>query len=326
MIQSDPRHSTTEDVVAELRKRSAFVMVSHVKPDGDTLGAGLALGLALRQLGKRVYYFQQDPVPRNLRFLPDADRVARELPADLPADALWVFCDMSDTSRAGDHLPQIDRSNVLDIDHHLANSRFGAFNYVLETECSTGTCVLHLLRALGTTLTPEIATCLLTTIMTDTGGFMHSNTTAEVLRTSAELVELGADKEDITEKIFANKRFAAVRLLGAALDTARLEEDGKYCWSIVDDAMLAKFGADGEDTEEIVNHLRSVEGVDVSALFKDFEGDVRVSLRSSGRVNVQTVAGRLGGGGHFRASGLTFHGPVSEAVTALRAALLAEGL
>jgi len=134
MIQSDPRHSTTEDVVAELRKRSAFVMVSHVKPDGDTLGAGLALGLALRQLGKRVYYFQQDPVPRNLRFLPDADRVARELPADLPKDALWVFCDMSDTSRAGDHLPQIDRSNVLDIDHHLANSRFGAFNYVLETE------------------------------------------------------------------------------------------------------------------------------------------------------------------------------------------------
>ena len=155
---------------------------------------------------------------------------------------------------------------------------------------------------------------------------MHSNTTADVLRTSAELVDLGADKEDITEKIFANKRFAAIRLLGAALDSARLEEDGKYCWSIVDDAMLDKFGADGEDTEEIVNHLRSVEGVDVAALFKDFEGDVRVSLRSSGRVNVQTVAGRLGGGGHFRASGLTFHGPVSGAVDALREALRAEGL
>jgi phosphoesterase RecJ-like protein len=326
MIQSKERHSSTEEVVAELRRRSAFVMVSHVKPDGDTLGAGLALGLALKQLGKRVHYFQQDPVPRNLRFLPDAGYVARAVPADLPADALWVFCDMSDTSRAGEYLPAIDRENVLDIDHHLANSRFGAFNYVLETECSTGTCVLHLLRALGSTITPEIATCLLTTIMTDTGGFMHSNTTADVLRTSAELVELGADKEDITEKIFANKRFAAVRLLGAALDTARLEEDGKYCWSIVDDAMLAKFGADGEDTEEIVNHLRSVEGVDVAALFKDFDGDVRVSLRSSGRVNVQTAAGRLGGGGHFRASGLTYRGSVDDAVAALREALRAEGL
>jgi phosphoesterase RecJ-like protein len=326
MIQSDARQTSTAEVVAELRKRSAFVMVSHVKPDGDTLGAGLALGLALRAMGKRVHYFQQDPVPRNLRFLPDADRVSRDVPADLPADALWVFCDMSDTSRAGEYLPRIERANVLDIDHHLANSRFGAFNYVLETECSTGTCVLHLLRELGSTITPEIATCLLTTIMTDTGGFMHSNTTADVLRTSAELVELGADKEDITEKIFANKRYAAVRLLGAALESARLEEDGKYCWSIVDDAMLARFGADGEDTEEIVNHLRSVEGVDVAALFKDFDGDVRVSLRSSGRVNVQTVAGRLGGGGHFRASGLTYRGPVSEAVDALREALRAEGL
>ena len=326
MIQSEARHSTTEDVVAELRRRSAFVMVSHVKPDGDTLGAGLALGLALREIGKRVHYFQQDPVPRNLRFLPDADRVAREMPADLPADTLWVFCDMSDTSRAGEYLPAIERENVLDIDHHLANSRFGALNYVLETECSTGTCVLHLLRAMGSTITPEIATCLLTTIMTDTGGFMHSNTTAGVLRTSAELVELGADKEDITEKIFANKRFAAIRLLGAALDSARLEEDGKYCWSIVDEAMLEKFGADGEDTEEIVNHLRSVEGVDVAALFKDYDGDVRVSLRSSGRVNVQTVAGRLGGGGHFRASGLTYVGPVQDAVAALRDALRAEGL
>jgi phosphoesterase RecJ-like protein len=323
---SEALRSTTEEVVAELRKRDAFVMVSHVKPDGDTLGAGLALGLALRAIGKRVYYFQQDPVPRNLRFLPDADRVARELPADLPADALWVFCDMSDTSRAGEYLPALERKNVLDIDHHLGNSYFGAFNYVLEKECSTGTCVIHLLRALDATITPEIATCLLTTIMTDTGGFMHSNTTAEVLRTSAELVELGADKEDITEKIFANKRFAAIRLLGAALDSARLEEDGKYCWSIVDDAMLAKFGADGEDTEEIVNHLRSVEGVDVAALFKDFEGDVRVSLRSSGRVNVQTAAGRLGGGGHFRASGLTYRGPVADAVVAVRDALRAEGL
>jgi phosphoesterase RecJ-like protein len=318
--------ATTEDVVAELRRRAAFVFVSHVKPDGDTLGAGLALGLALRAMGKRVYYFQQDPVPRNLRFLPDSDRVSRSLPADLPKDALWVFCDMSDTSRAGEYLPPLERRNILDIDHHLANSRFGALNYVLETECSTGTCVLHLLRALGAPITPQIATCLLTTIMTDTGGFVHSNTTADVFRVSAELMDLGADKDEITEKIFANKRFAATRLIGAALESARLERDGKYCWSVVDDAMLVKFEADGEDTEEIIQHLRAVEGVDVAALFKAYEGDVRVSLRSNGRVNVQSAAGRLGGGGHFRASGLTFAGSLDDAVAAVRAALVAEGL
>jgi phosphoesterase RecJ-like protein len=326
MIESKPKEATTEEVVAELRKREAFVFVSHVKPDGDTLGAGLALGLALRAMGKRVHYFQQDPVPRNLRFLPDTDRVSRTVPADLPADALWVFCDMSDASRAGEFLPPLERRNILDIDHHLANSRFGALNYVLEDECSTGTCVLHLLEALKAPITPEIATCLLTTIMTDTGGFMHSNTTGDVLRTSAELIALGANKEEITEKIFANKRFAAIRLLGAALDTARLEEDGKFCWTIVDEAMLERFEADGEDTEEIIQHLRAVEGVDVAAVFKDYDGDVRVSLRGNGRVNVQSAAGRLGGGGHYRASGFTFHGPVPEAVEAVRKVLHLEGL
>ncbi|GAC1442567.1 MAG: bifunctional oligoribonuclease/PAP phosphatase NrnA [Vulcanimicrobiaceae bacterium] len=326
MIDSQMRTSTTEEVVAELRSRSAFVFVSHVKPDGDTLGAGLALGIALRAMGKRVAYFQQDPVPRNLRFLPDADRVAREIPADFPADALWVFCDMSDTSRAGEFLPKIDRANVLDIDHHLGNTHFGALNYVLSDECSTGTCVLKLLRAMNAPITRDIATNLLTTIMTDTGGFMHSNTTADVLRVSAELTELGADKEEITEKIFANKRFAAIRIVGRALGEARLEMDGKFCWSLVDEAMLAQTGADGEDTEEIIQHLRSVEGVDVAALFKDYDGDIRVSLRGNGRVNVQLAAGRLGGGGHYRASGLTFRGTLDDAIVAVREAIVAEGL
>lgn len=318
--------ASTEEVVAELRKRSAFVMVSHVKPDGDTLGAGLALGLALKKLGKRVHYFQQDPVPRNLRFMADTQFVSREVPADLPADALWVFGDMSSTSRAGEFLPELRRENVLDIDHHLGNDHFGGLNYVLTHECSTGTCVMHLLRKLGTEIDAEIATCLLTTIMTDTGGFMHSNTTPDVLALSAELMRLGADKEVITQEIFANKRLAALKLLGRALNEAKVEHDGRYIWSYVDEAMLKECQADGEDTEEIVNHLRSVEGVEVAALFKDYEGELRVSLRSSGRVNVQAAAARLGGGGHFRASGLTYNGPLSAGVRAVDEALIAEGL
>ena len=185
---------------------------------------------------------------------------------------------------------------------------------------------MHLLRQLGVPLDAGIATCLLTTIMTDTGGFMHSNTTPDVLRVSAELIELGADKEQITEEIFANKRLAAVKLLGRALSEAKAELDGRYIWSYVDQAMLAECDADGEDTEEIVNHLRSVEGVEVAALFKAYDGDIRVSLRSSGRVNVQAAAARLGGGGHFRASGLTFLGPLPDAVKAVQDALVAEGL
>jgi bifunctional oligoribonuclease and PAP phosphatase NrnA len=326
MIQSEVRNSTTAEVVAELQRRPAFVMVSHVKPDGDTLGAGLALGLALKRIGKPVYYFQQDPVPRNLRFLPDSELVSRELPADLPPDTLYVFCDMSDFTRAGEYLPKIERKDMLDIDHHLGNSHFGALNYVIPTECSTGTAVMHLLRGLEAEIDREIATCVLTTIMTDTGGFMHSNTTPEVLELSAELIRAGADKEEITEEIFANKRVAATRLLGRVIDEMQFAHDGRYCYSHVDDAMLKETGADGEDTEDVVNVLRSQENVEVAALFKAYEGELRVSLRSAGRVNVQAAASRLGGGGHFRASGLTYEGSLRDAFKAVEAALVAEGL
>jgi bifunctional oligoribonuclease and PAP phosphatase NrnA len=325
MIET-PRLATAAEVADELRRRSAFVMVSHVKPDGDTLGAGLALGIALKRLGKRVAYFQQDSVPRNLRFLPDAELVSRELPPDLPPDTLYVFCDMSDWRRAGEYLPPVDRENMLDVDHHLGNSLFGKLNFVLEAECSTGSAVMHLLRELAVPIDPAIATCILATIMTDTGGFMHSNTTPEALVLAAELMAKGADKEAITEEIFLRKRVAATKLLGRIIDAMQFEHGGRYCYSHVDDAMLAETGADGEDTEDVVNVLLGQEGVDMAALFKAIDGELRVSLRSNGKLNVQAAAQRLGGGGHFRAAGLTYHGPLPEAFAAVDAALVAEGL
>ncbi|HZY98586.1 MAG TPA: DHH family phosphoesterase [Candidatus Baltobacteraceae bacterium] len=326
MIDSSAKLSTTQQVVDELHARPAFVMVSHVKPDGDTLGAGLALGLALKKIGKRVHYFQQDPVPRNLRFLPDSEHVARALPADLPPNTLFVFCDMSDWRRAGEFLPKVERENMLDIDHHLGNSLFGKLNFVLENECSTGTAVMHLLRALDVPMDRDIATCILTTIMTDTGGFMHSNTSPDALKLAAELMEDGANKEEITEEIFLKKRVAATRLLGRIVDAMQFGHEARYCYSYVDDSMLRETGADGEDTEDMVNVLRGQEGVEVAALFKAIDGEIRVSLRSGGRVNVQAAAARLGGGGHFRASGLTCHGTLQQAFIDVDAALTAEGL
>jgi phosphoesterase RecJ-like protein len=185
---------------------------------------------------------------------------------------------------------------------------------------------MHLLRGLGAEIDGELATCILTTIMTDTGGFMHSNTTPEVLELSAELMRLGANKEEITEEIFANKRVAAVKLTGRIISEMKLTHNGRYCFSHVDDAMLVEYGADGEDTEDIVNTLRGMEGVEVAALFKAYDGEIRVSLRSHGRINVQAAASQLGGGGHFRAAGLTYVGGLDDAFAAVEAALVAEGL
>ncbi len=325
-MQAQAKTDNLALVADELRRRDAFVMVSHVKPDGDTLGAGLALGLALKHLGKRVAYFQQDPVPRNLRFLPDSEFVARALPTDLPPDTLFVFCDMSDPARAGEFLPALSRKNMLDIDHHLGNAHFGEYNLVIPEETSTGTVVIRILQELGIPIDARIATCILTTIMTDTGGFMHSNTTPQTLELSAELMRAGADKERITDEIFGNKRIAAIRLLGEVLAAMRFSSEGRYCYSYIDEPMLARTGADGEDSEDLVNVLLRVEGVHAAALFKAFDGEIRVSLRSDGSVNVQQAAAHLGGGGHYRASGLTHPGPLPEAFAAVEAALLHEGL
>ena len=125
--------------------------------------------------------------------------------------------------------------------------------------------------------------------MTDTGGFMHSNTTPEALELAAELMRRGADKEEITDEIFLRKRVAATKLLGRVVDAMRFEHDGRYCYSYVDDAMLAQTGADGEDTEDMVNTLLGQEGVEVAALFKAIEGEIRVSLRSNGALNVAAL-------------------------------------
>jgi phosphoesterase RecJ-like protein len=185
---------------------------------------------------------------------------------------------------------------------------------------------MHLLRGLEVPVDSRIATCILATVMTDTGGFMHSNTTPGALELAAELMRLGADKEKITEEIFLRKRVAATKLLGRIIEAMCFEHSGRYCYSYVDDAMLAETGADGEDTEDIVNTLLGQDGVDVAALFKAIDGEIRVSLRSGGRINVQAAAQRLGGGGHFRASGLTCYGTLPEAFATVETALVAEGL
>lgn len=185
---------------------------------------------------------------------------------------------------------------------------------------------MRLLRPLGVPIDRDIATCVLATIMTDTGGFMHSNTSPEALELAAELMRCGASKETITEEIFLRKRVAATKLLGEIIERMRFDHGDRYCYSYVDDAMLAKTGADGEDTEDTVNTLRGQDGVEVAALFKAIDGEIRVSLRSNGRVNVQAAAKHLGGGGHFRAAGATCEGTLQEAFRAVDAALVAEGL
>ncbi len=327
-VPEDHRDDARPQFVLEaLREHRHFVMCAHEKPDGDVLGSGFALGLALKAMGKTVHYFLDDEVPRNLRFLPDADKTQRTFEGIDPS-ALYVFMDMSDRARADDALAAVPRAQIINIDHHLGNKRFGRWNYVLEAEAATGILVLNLIGGLRQTVTEDIATCLLTAIISDTGCFLYSNATPSTLRVAATLQDLGADKDVITEQLYQTRSFSGQKILGRVLDDFVLTDDG-ICYSTVSQKLLESFGASHEDLEDVVGALRAVDHCEVAALLKESpDGSYRLSLRSRGRVNVMEAARALGGGGHFRAAGATLAGPLADALdrmlTAVRAEMEAE--
>lgn len=306
-----------------LRTGKQFVMCAHEKPDGDVLGSGFALGLALKRLGKTVVYFLDDEMPNNLRFLPESDLTQRTFEG-VADDAIFVFMDMSDKWRAGKALEWVPHDRIINVDHHLGNQRFGRWNHVMESEAATGSLVLGLVVALGVSVTPDIATCLLTALISDTGCFMYSNADPHTVRLAASLMEAGADKDRINEQLYQTRTFSGQKVLGRALDTAMLTDDG-ICYSVVTREMLKEFGAAYEDLEDVVGALRAVDRCEVSALLKEApDGTFRASLRSRGRVNVMAAAALLGGGGHFRAAGATIPGPLDAALAALLAAIRVE--
>ena len=309
-------------VVDCLRFGRQFVMCAHEKPDGDVLGSGYALGLALKRLGKQVTYFLDDEVPKNLRFLPEWQASQRTFNG-VSDDAIFIFFDMSDQSRAGKALQWVPRDRIVNIDHHLGNARFGKWNYVNEGEAATGSLVLGLILSLGVGVTTDIATCLLGTLISDTGCFQYSNASPHTMRLGAALIEAGADKDLITEQLYYTRTFAGQKVLGRALGDAQLTDDG-ICYAVVTQAMLEQFGATHEDLEDVVGALRVVDRCEVAALFKETpDGSYRLSLRSRGRFNVMAMAKSLGGGGHFRAAGATVSGPREKAVDHVLAAIRA---
>jgi len=310
-------------VLDALRSHRQFVMCAHENPDCDVLASGFALGLALKRLGKDVKYFLDDAVPRNLTFLPEAGLTQRTFDG-VADDAIFVFFDMSDQARAGKALAWVPAERIINIDHHLSNARFGRWNYVREHEAATGVLVLHLIVALSVAVTPDIAQCLLSAILSDTGCFMYSNASPQTLRMAAWLMEAGADKDKITEQLYQMRTLAAQKMLGKTLDAAVLTDDG-ICYSVVTQAMLHDAGADNEDLEEVVGALRAVDRCEVAALLKEQpDGSFRLSLRSRGRVNVMAIAKTLGGGGHFRAAGAPVDGPAAAALARVLEAIRAQ--
>ncbi|MCC2670228.1 MAG: Exopolyphosphatase-related protein [Armatimonadetes bacterium] len=317
------RHERLNQAATQIRKANSILLACHVRPDADALGSLLGLMLGLERLGKQVDAVSQDGVPETYRFLPGWEKVLRTPrgPYDL---AIGLDADGSD--RLGSAEAAVLGAPVtIDIDHHTGPDPFGAVQVVDPTAAATGELVLDLLTALGLEPDADIARCLLAAILTDTGSFRFGNVTEDTFRKAGALVAAGAHPAPIHEAIYGVRPFEASCLLGRLLGTLKRSTDGRIVWGSLSQVDFRETGSSTEATEGFVDQVRMVAGSLVAVFAREeVNGEVRVSIRSRGDVNVARVADRFGGGGHVAAAGCTLSGPLDEAVDRVIAAATAE--
>ncbi len=312
--------SQLEAAATAIRAADVVALACHVGPDGDALGSMIGFGTAARDAGKKVVAGFGSPyvVPSNLSFLPTDLLVA---PDDFPEEpALMVVFDAGSPDRLAElGSAASDAGTLIVIDHHVTNQGFGDIQLVDPTAAATGVLVADLLGVLGWPITPDVATCLHTALVTDTGRFQYSNTSPETLRLAADLVAAGARPELISQKVYEEAPFGFLVVAGGALSRAVLDADLGMVSTVVTEDDLDSAGIDWGDIDNLINTLRLAEEADVAVLAKVHSDErVKLSLRSRGATDVGALAQELGGGGHRLASGFTYDGPAEEAIEEVR--------
>jgi phosphoesterase RecJ-like protein len=299
-----------EAILKALQQGERFLVCSHSRPDGDAVGSMLAMGMLLKQMGKRADLVSADRIPNIYRGLPDAQEIRSALRVHGPYDAaILLECD----GLARTRLRGLENFLILNIDHHASGREFGHLNWIDSHAASVGELVYRLVKAAGASVTPEMATCLYATVLTDTGGFCYGSTQASTFGLARELVLAGADPIRIAQDVYFSTATSKLLLLGAALNN--LKRDGRLAWLWVTHQDMVRTCAAEEDCEGIVNFAVAISGVEAAAFLRELpERRIRLSLRSKGQVNVAAIAERLGGGGHESAAGCTLEGPLPKAI------------
>jgi bifunctional oligoribonuclease and PAP phosphatase NrnA len=297
-------------VVELIEKKDRFAITSHVRPDGDGLGSSLGLFWLLKSLNKEAEVIMRDPAPHAYQQLPGAHeiRVIDNLNGNY--DAVFVI-ECSDIERPG--LIDLDKQFVVNIDHHSTTELFGTINWIDSTAAAVGEMIYNLCKATGGRVTKEIAECVYTALLTDTGSFHYSNTTERTFKIASELVRTGVKPAKAAEAIFGSYHWPKIELLSQVLSTARRDETGQVAWMWQTASMQEQTQASEEDADGFVNYPLAVGEVEATALFKETApGVYRTSLRSKGDVNVARIAEQFGGGGHRNAAGCTLRGSTEE--------------
>jgi bifunctional oligoribonuclease and PAP phosphatase NrnA len=297
-------------VVELIENKNRFAITSHVRPDGDSLGSSLGLFWLLRALDKDVEVIMRDPAPHSYQKLPGADSVRVTPAVDRVYDGVFVI-ECSDIDRPG--LVDLEKQFVVNIDHHSTTELFGTVNWIDSTASAVGEMIYNLCKATGVRVTKEIAECVYTALLTDTGSFHYSNTTERTFKIASELVRTGVKPAKSAEAIFGSYHWAKIELLSQVLATAQRDESGHVAWMRQTLAMQEQTQASEEDADGFVNYPLAVGEVEATALFKESApGVYRTSLRSKGDVNVAKIAEQFGGGGHRNAAGCTLKGDLRE--------------
>ncbi len=308
------------DLVAAFRRSPGrALMLGHVHPDADVLGTLLALGAALEARGWKVTSGGPHPAPDALAFLPGVERYARLAKVDQNFDVV-VLTDCPNPGRTEGLFEQARRAApvLVDIDHHPDNRRYGDINWVEPRAAATGELIYELLVTLDAAITPGIATNLFTAIHTDTGSFRYSNVTPRTFQIAADLVSAGAEPAFVSGCLYERRPPEALHWLGDVLSRIEVSSDGRLAWLALPAGFVPERFVEAED---LVNYPRSIESVRVACLLRERDGQVKVSLRGKGDVDVSRIAARFGGGGHPNAAGCAIPGTLKTVTPAVLSAV-----
>lgn len=306
-------------IIEKIVDSERIVILSHVNPDGDAIGAGLGLFLALHSLNrvlkaqdedymeKVVRFVLEDSVPRNLQFLEGSEMIERSRYVESKYDFDLAICvDAATKERLGGAVEHLENSRfVINIDHHTSNTLYGDINHV-EDISSTSEIIYSLLKEMEIDINKEIGEALYTGLVNDTGNFAHSNVTPLTFAMAADLMERGVDNSKIVREFFSNKNLPSLKIMGMALQEMVFVEEKKMTYFYLSQEAINSVGGLKEDTEGIVNLINSYNESEVSLFLREErDGSIKGSMRSKHAADVNEIAGEFGGGGHIKAAGFT---------------------
>jgi bifunctional oligoribonuclease and PAP phosphatase NrnA len=299
-----------QQIVDAVRARQRFVLSSHSRPDGDSIGSQLAMAYALQAMGKEVTVVNADPAAPPLMAFPGVRDIRIAPRADGEFDAA-IIMECGDVARTG--VAGLERFFVINIDHHPGNTGFGQINWFDARAAACAEMVYDLVRALGVPLSKEIATHVYMAILTDTGSFHYSSISPRTFDICRECLEAGVDPVLVARNVYDSNNMGRLKLFGAVLGAMQIDQTGRIAIVYVDHEMARAAGGTYEDTEGLVNLPLTVKEIEAVVFFKQEKGDeYRVSLRSKGDTDIGAVAEEFGGGGHKNAAGCTVHGTIAS--------------